>query len=104
MRTRRCGWLWRVCYSQMKHFYQREAREPARGTGDSQLPLGLQEAPAPPEAEAVEEHLSAKVRQALERVRDRLGAESVKWQCFQLTAVEDVPGKEVARRFGIKVG
>jgi RNA polymerase sigma factor (sigma-70 family) len=98
------GWLWRVCHSQIKRFYQREARQPARGTGDSQLTLGLQEVPAPPEAEAMEEDLSAKVRQALERVRDRLGAPSVKWQCFQLTALENLPGQEVARRFGLKVG
>ena len=53
---------------------------------------------------AAGEDLSAKVRQALERVRDRLGAPSVKWPCFQLTALENLPGKEVARRFGIKVG
>jgi RNA polymerase sigma factor (sigma-70 family) len=98
------GWLWRVCYSQIGQFRKDEARQPARGSGDSQVTMGLQQVPAPPEVEAVEEELARKVQRALERVRERLGADSVKWQCFQGTALEGRRGEEVARRLGIKVG
>ncbi len=98
------GWLWRVCYSQVKEFLERKAGSPAKGTGASDVMEQLLEQPAPCDADNAEAEFAALVVRATEGVKESLGEDSVKWRSFQMTAIEDRWGKQVAEALGISVG
>ncbi len=98
------GWLWRVCFSQVQTFHEIRARTFVKGTGQSSVLGALHELPAPTEASNAEECLAAMVEKATERVKATFGEASIKWQCFEQTALAYRKGKYVAQELGINLG
>jgi DNA-directed RNA polymerase specialized sigma24 family protein len=97
------GWLRAVVVSQVGEFKAQKYRQVGQGSGDSGAQEALEQLAAPERAEDLERDLEGLLQAALTTVKERLGADSEKWQSFWLTAVEKQRGSAVARRLGLTV-
>ena len=101
-RRRFRGWLRTVVHHCLCDWMDEQRRE-ALGTGETTVFNLLQSLPA---REALVERLEQQfdrelLERAMIRVRDRV--EPLTWHVFELLAVEQLSGEEVARRTGMKV-
>jgi RNA polymerase sigma-70 factor (ECF subfamily) len=97
------GWLRTLAHHAWSDFLRDRAR-PGQGSGDSQVLQLLGTTAARDDlAGGLEEQLD---RELLEEAgcRVRLRVAPATWEAFRLTAVEGLPGQEVARRTGLQVG
>ena len=97
------SWLYTVTRNALNTFFDAQRRAP-RGSGDSAVQDWLEDRPAEDEESAAwdREYQQRVLAYAAEQVRPSF--EESTWQAFWQTAVEGVPGKEVAQRLGMTVG
>ena len=96
------GWLRTIVHHCLCDWVE-DQRRAASGSGDTTVLNLLQSLPA---RDALAERLERQfdrelLERAMIRVRDRV--EPLTWQVFELLAVEQLSGEEVARRTGMKV-
>ena len=102
-------WLRTVVANALRDLARTRARTPGgRGTGDSAALAALHQIEAPDSIESLTDALNQRLerdrrlaRQALPLVQQRV--EPRTWEAFWLTAVEQLPGAEVAAKLGMKV-
>jgi RNA polymerase sigma-70 factor (ECF subfamily) len=103
------GWLRTTVGNAVRNFWRGRARRPGDvGTGDSDVAGLLEQAEAAGDVESLVGEMDRRLtddfllaQMAIERVRPKV--KDTTWQAFALTALEGVPGPEVAARLAIPV-
>jgi RNA polymerase sigma-70 factor (ECF subfamily) len=98
------GWLKTVVHREVCNFLRRKARRPGDwASGDPRVYEVMEALEAPAAAEELAGQLSAELEEHAQRavtlVRGRV--EPHTWQAFWLTAIEQMPPGDVARRLGM---
>ncbi len=97
------GWLFTIVQNKLRDFHKQRAGR-CQGSGDSQMQWLLENQPAtqPDEAEEwARDYRRRLFAWAAEQVRPQV--QEATWQAFWQTAVENKPGKNVARNLGLTV-
>jgi RNA polymerase sigma-70 factor (ECF subfamily) len=104
------SWLRVVVANEVQGFWRRRQRHPAaQGSGDSRVRLLLEEVPAPPAEDLVDElsatlaPLTQELQRAVASVRRRLKNPRT-WQAFHRLVVLEEPASAVAAALGMNVG
>lgn len=97
-------WLYRIARNLMINFLTRRKHQAWRTTDSSMQELLIDE--SNPDATALQafesEYRTERFRVAAKRVREVVRKNT--WQAFWMTAIEDLPAGEVARRLGMSIG